>query len=119
MFTRIWIPSVVLVLGIVSSSQWSLGGEPSKKPHHFPSYLTPYDIATPEDLRLARYLKPFVAGDSATEWPILKDVAKQLGDWVTKYFDAIQIASAAPRKRYFMKVAAWLFSPDPERKAME
>ncbi len=28
-------------------------------------------------------------------------------------------ASAAPRKRYFMKVAAWLFSPDPERKAME
>src|SRR4051812_21810063 len=70
----------------------SLGAaKPAEYKH--PSYLTLYDFATPDDLFLSRQLEPFLAGDSPKQWLILNDVKNQVGDWVTQYLDAQQIAA--------------------------
>ena len=56
-----------------------------------PSFLSEYDIATRDDLRLSYHIRPLVSGDLAEGWPILEGVEDQLGDWVTQFISAPRI----------------------------
>ena len=57
-------------------------------------YVTRFDLATREDLRFAKELRPFFLGDHVQDWPFLGDLAKQVGDYAAKYLDAHTIANA-------------------------
>ena len=57
-----------------------------------PVPITPYDIATGDDLLFAHMLAPLVKGDVA-DWPILGGLGKQVGTWVDQFVDAQQVAN--------------------------
>ena len=58
-----------------------------------PSFLSEYDIATRDDLRLSYHIRPLVSGDLAEGWPILEGVEDQLGEWITQFISAPRIAN--------------------------
>lgn len=57
-----------------------------------PAGLTKYDFATRDDLLYGRMLESLIPGDRPSEWPLLDDVAGQVGAWVNDYLEAGRIA---------------------------
>jgi Zn-dependent protease with chaperone function len=84
---------LLLVLLVVVGTRAHLWAADGPREYKHPAYVTPFDLATPEDTLLGHQLDSYVQGSSPKNWLLLKDLAPQLGDWVTKYLDAQRIAA--------------------------
>src|SRR3954471_6295686 len=57
-----------------------------------PGAITPYDLATRDDLLFAHLLAPLMEGEPA-DWPIFGPLGEQLGSWIDQFVSARQVAS--------------------------
>jgi Zn-dependent protease with chaperone function len=57
-----------------------------------PGVVSRFDIATEDDLLMAMMLRHAFVGDNVRDWPILGDLAAQVGDWINDFLDAQKIA---------------------------
>lgn len=86
---------VVAVISFVGRPGQTLaeeGGPPGGGATRPQGRVTRYDIATPGDLQFAYMVSPLIRGD-VTDWTILGGLPGKVGDWVTRYADAQNIAN--------------------------
>jgi len=85
---------VAVTIAALSPTAPLLAGEPAQ-PQPVPGVggaVTPYDIATRDDLLFARLVAPLVKGD-VPDWLILGGLGKQVGSWVDQFVSAHQVAN--------------------------
>ncbi len=80
-------PLILTTFAILTAT--GLAG-PTSEPK--PQLITPYDLATRDDLLFAHLLAPLTKGDVA-DWAILGGLGKQLGSWVDQFISAQQVAN--------------------------
>lgn len=65
-------------------------------PHNsrYPKCVTRYDLATRDELRYARWLRPLIAEKDSSKWMWPKDFVKAVGTWATSFADSRRILEA-------------------------
>ena len=84
-------PAILVVLVTLLALSSPLYAEESAT-RRYPTYVTPFDLATRDDLLFGRLVEKLVVGDDPAEWGILSGVAERLGTWLSDYISAQRIA---------------------------
>jgi Zn-dependent protease with chaperone function len=69
---------------------WALAAEPARK---YPAHVSGYELATHDDLLYRHLLDRLIVGEDPKEWPVLRGLGAQVGEWINPYIQAERIAT--------------------------